>query len=403
MAAKKRNQTKTRKTSHARSRSRSAATARNRGSATSRPTKVRYAVVGLGHIAQNAVLPAFRNVANSKLVALVSSNQQKLKKLAKAYGVGIQAGYEDYDRLLASGDVDAVMIALPNHLHAEYTVRAADAGVHVLCEKPMAVTSDDCRWMIRACERARTKLMIAYRLHFEPSNMAAVEVIESGEIGEPRLMHGSLTFSVEDAGNIRLSAPAGGGPLLDIGLYPLNASRYLFQAEPIEVTALAAAAPDDPRFDEVPEMHGVALRFPGERLAVFTCSFGAADSSQVEVLGTEGMVRVENAFDYAEPRNLIVKVGEKTRRKRFRKQDQFGPEIEYFSRCVLEDAEPEPSGLEGLIDVAIVEAIEEAARTGRTIRPRLPERKRRPGEEQADRAPAVEPKTKVQVRSPHGE
>jgi glucose-fructose oxidoreductase len=166
--------------------------------------KIRYAVVGLGYISQIAVLPAFAHAAkNSELAALVSDDSEKLKKLGRKYRVGRLHRYDEYDALLASGEVDAVYIGLPNHLHHEYTLRAARAGIHVLCEKPMAVTVEECEDMIRACQASNVKLMIAYRLHFEEANLMAIEIANSGRIGELRIFDSVFTNQVEE-GNIRL-------------------------------------------------------------------------------------------------------------------------------------------------------------------------------------------------------
>src|SRR5258707_7118581 len=147
--------------------------------------QIRYAVVGLGYIAQVAVLPAFAHARkNSRLTALVSGDPEKLKTLGRRYHVDHLFSYREYDDCLRSGMVDAFYIALPNHLHADYTIRAARAGIHVLCEKPMAVTEKECRAMIQAAERAGIKLMIGYRLHFEEANMTAVRIVRSGKLGK---------------------------------------------------------------------------------------------------------------------------------------------------------------------------------------------------------------------------
>src|SRR6202521_3289513 len=191
--------------------------------------RVRYAVVGLGHIAQVAVLPAFRNAANSELFALVSGDSNKLEKVGKKYALEHLYSYEDYSRALSN--VDAVYLALPNHLHREYAVRAAAAGVHVLCEKPMAVTSQDCQAMIRAADLNRVKLMIAYRLHFEAGNLHAIQVAKSGKLGDLRIF--TSEFCQQVAGdNVRVGehVTRGGGPLYDMGVYCINAARYLFGA-----------------------------------------------------------------------------------------------------------------------------------------------------------------------------
>lgn len=166
--------------------------------------RIRYAVVGLGHIAQTAVIPAFVNAANSQLAAIVSSDSEKRRHIAGRYGIRLACSYDDYEKCLESGEVDAVYIALPNHLHRDYAVRAAKAGIHVLCEKPMAVTEEDCRAMIAAAENAKVKLMVAYRLHFEPANLEAVRLALSGELGEARYFDSVIAQQVKK-GDVRLS------------------------------------------------------------------------------------------------------------------------------------------------------------------------------------------------------
>lgn len=165
--------------------------------------QVRYAVVGLGHIAQVAVLPAFQHAGNSRLAALVSDDLVKRQKLGRKYKVAQTCGYEDYDAILRSGEINAVYIALPNSLHREFAVRAARAGVHILCEKPLAVTEQDCEEIIRACAENGVKLMTAYRLHFTKANLEAIRLVQSGKIGEPRIFNSVFTMQVTE-GDIRL-------------------------------------------------------------------------------------------------------------------------------------------------------------------------------------------------------
>jgi glucose-fructose oxidoreductase len=327
---------------------------------------VRYAVVGLGYIAQVAVLPAFRNVADtSRLVALVSGDPQKLRRLGRRYRVPLGVGYRGYDDLLESSEVDAVYIALPNSMHKDFAVRAAQRGVHVLCEKPMAVTTKDCRAMIAAANRADVRLMVAYRMHFEAANLEARKIVRSGRLGEPRLFDSVFCNPVRP-GNSRLEAALGGGTLWDLGIYCLNAARMLFDAEPTQVEARTARSAD-PRFREVEEMAGALLRFPGERLATFTASFAAADRSAYTLAGTKGTLKVEPAFDFPGPLAYELKVGARTTRRRFGASDQFGPELAHFSACVRSGRDPEPSGSEGLADVRVIEALYRSARTGRPV------------------------------------
>jgi glucose-fructose oxidoreductase len=259
--------------------------------------KVRYAVVGLGYISQVAVLPAFKHAQeNSELVALVSGDATKLKKLAKKYNVSRTYSYEQYADCLASGEIDAVYIALPNNMHRAYTDGAAEAKVHVLCEKPMAMTEQECESMTDSTSRAGVKLMIAYRLHFEEGNLSAMSAVRAGKIGEPRIFRSAFCQQVEP-GNSRLQRDIEGGPLYDIGVYCINAARYMFRAEPEEVFAYSASLPNDERFNKVPEMYAALMRFPGERLAEFTCSFGAADRSSYEVIGTKGVLKMDPAYE----------------------------------------------------------------------------------------------------------
>lgn len=328
--------------------------------------KVRYAVVGLGYFAQAAVLPAFANAKDKcELTALVSGEQDKLTHLGKKYGVENLYSYDQYDEMLASGLVDAVYIALPNSMHCEYAVRAAKAGVHVLCEKPLAVSEDECNQMIAACEENDVKLMTAYRLHFEEANMEVVELIASGKIGEPRFFTSSFSMQVRE-GDIRTQEELGGGVLFDLGVYCINASRYVFQAEPVRVTALISN-PSDTRFSTVDGLTGALLDFGNGRLASFVTSFGASNVSCYEVVGTEGSIRMSPAFDYETELSYELTVGEKTDQETFSKRDQIGPELVRFAECILEDKEPEASGYEGLADVRIIEAIYRSAKEGKSI------------------------------------
>jgi predicted dehydrogenase len=359
---------------------------------------VRYAVVGLGHIAQVAVLPAFRGARrNSRLAALVSGSAEKRRTLGRRYGVPARS-YRDYDALLQDGSVDAVYLALPNHLHADFGIRAARAGVHVLCEKPMAPTQRDCARMIRAAKSNDVRLMIAYRLHFEPANLEALRIANSGRIGELRIFSSTFTMQVKPA-NIRVKYAEGGGPLFDLGVYCIQAARTLFRADPIEVTALQAAGTDR-RFRAVEEMTSAVLRFPGDRLATFTASFGAADVSSYRLVGTRGSVRVEPAYEYQQALELRLTIGERTTRRRFAKRDQFAPQLLHFSDCVLRGRDPEPSGEEGRVDVRIIEALHRAARTRRPVRLAHAERTdRRPSPRQARRIAPVKKPSLVRVQS----
>jgi glucose-fructose oxidoreductase len=361
-----------------------------------RGTVVRYAVVGLGHIAQVAVLPAFGHASrNSRLVALVSDDRRKRTALSRKHRLDRAFSYDEYDACLEQ--VDAVYIALPNSLHAEYTIRAARAGVHVLCEKPMAVTVDECQRMIDACRENNVKLMIAYRLHFEEVNLAVIDLVRRGRIGVPKFFNSSFSMTVR-RNDIRTKLKLGGGSLYDIGVYCINAARYLFRAEPKEVMAISVNS-GGATLEEIDESTGALLRFDGERVAAFVTSFNAADVGSYRIVGTKGQVRVDPAYEYAEGLAYELTVDGRTTRKRIGKRDQFAPELLYFSDCILKDRAPEPSGEEGLQDVRIVEALYESAATGKAIDipPFAPEK--RPTGRQRITRPGVQKPRLVKVQS----
>ena len=303
---------------------------RTRGSST---PSVRYAVIGMGHIAQAAVLPAFGHARrNSVLRAIISGSPKKLRRSGKRYGITNLCGYDGADELFASGEVDALYIALPNDQHREWTMRAAQAGLHILCEKPMAVTARDCEQMMRATEAANVKLMVAYRLHFERTNLEASELARNGKLGALRYF--SSDFSPD---NIRLKRAKGGGPLYDIGVYCINAARYTLSEEPIQVWASATKS-RDPRFHEVDETVTAVMRFKDERIASFTCSFGAADRSTFTVVGTRGRITLDPAYEYAEGLASQTTIDGRERNKEAGKHDQFAAELLYILR--LHPAQP---------------------------------------------------------------
>jgi glucose-fructose oxidoreductase len=367
--------------------------------------RVRFGVVGLGHFAQVAILPAFANARSvAELGAIFSSDATKRTKLGRKYGVDYRFDYhEEFEEGLLAAGLDAVYIALPNHLHREYAVRAAELGVHVLTEKPMAVTERECREMIAACDRNGVKLMVAYRLHFEEANLRAVDLVQSGKIGEPRFFSSVFTMQVKDD-NIRVNPRAmGGGSVYDIGVYCINAARYLLAAEPEAVVARSADN-GDPRFaaEGVDEMTAATLVFPGERLAQFTVSFGAADVGGYRVMGTEGDLLVEPAYSYAEPLTHELTVKGRTRKRTFGKRDQIAPEIVHFAECVMSGEDPEPDGREGLADVRIVEAIYRSADAGGApVRLAPFDKHDRPSLEQERRRPAHGKPEVVRAEAPH--
>jgi predicted dehydrogenase len=291
-----------------------------------------------------------------------------------------------------------VYIALPNSMHCEYATRAAKAGIHVLCEKPMAVTERECRQMLGASERARTKLMIAYRLHLEEANLKAVELARSGRVGKLRMFNSTFAMQVRE-GDIRVKREMGGGSLYDIGIYCINAARYLFQENPIEVSAFSVKGTDR-RFREVDEMSGAILSFPDGKLASLLCSFGAADVSSYELIGTKGRLQLDPAFEYVGPLTQRLTLNGHTQIKRFPAGDQFAAELIYFSDCIRRNRDPEPSGVEGLIDVQIIEALYRSSAQRKPIKLKLPAKSSWPTKQQVIHRPPVRKPSLVRAKSP---
>src|SRR5688572_14553574 len=357
---------------------------------------IRYGVVGLGHIAQVAVIPAFAHARrNSELVAIVSGDRTKRRELARRYRIEHTFTYENFDECLRV--VDAVYIALPNSMHAEYTIRAARAGVHVLCEKPMAVTVEECRQMIAACDKAKVKLMIAYRLHFEALNLAAIDIARSGQLGALKFFNSSFAMTVR-RGDIRTKRAFGGGTLYDIGVYCINAARNLFRAEPTHVSAVSINS-GLASLSEIDETTAATLRFGDDRVATFITSFNAADVASYRIVGTKGDLHADPAYEYAEGLEYALTIDGKRTRKSVGKRDQFAPQLVYFSDCILNNRTPEPSGEEGLQDVRIVQALYESAKTGRPVTLRPFAKRQRPTRRQRISRPGVRKPALVKVQS----
>lgn len=341
--------------------------------------QVRYAVVGAGWISQIAFLPAVAQVRQAEVATIVSGNRDAAGRLAGIHGIPEVLDYGDYDALLASDRIDAVYIALPNSLHADFAIRALKAGKHALVEKPLAPTLAECEAMIAAAQASGAFLMTAYRLHHDPGTCEVLARIREGVIGDPRVFSSVFAFQ-SDAGNHRLKARHWGGPLQDIGVYCLNAARHVFGAEPVEVAAMGSHGDDDPRFTEVEESVAVTLRFPKGRLAQFVASFGADARDSYMVLGTKGTIEVDPGFrfetdvmfrQYADGTKTGSGVGQDC--------DHFAAQLAYFSDCILCGSPPEDDGAEGMADVAIMRAIEAAMASGRSQEIALPARPSHPG------------------------
>jgi len=331
--------------------------------------KLGFAIVGLGSLAINQILPAFAHCRHAKVTALVSGDAAKAKTLATAYGVpesGLYS-YDTYDRMRVNPDIDVVYVVLPNSMHPEYTVRAHKAGKHVLCEKPMANTPQDCETMIAAARAAGKKLMIGYRLRYEPHNMAMIKMAREQEFGKPKVILCEAGFSIGDPKQWRLNkALAGGGSLMDIGIYALNAARYLSGEEPMAINAFTYTTPDDVRFaDGVEETINFQLRFPSGVLANCVSSYGVG-LNRFRVHAERGSFELEPALSYSDLRMRVIRGGTVELRPH-PERNHFALEMDHLAQCVKDNQEPRTPGEEGLKDLRAMMAIYEAAKSGKTV------------------------------------
>ena len=332
--------------------------------------KLGWAIVGLGNLSIHEILPAFAKCEKSKVVAFVSGHPDKANKLAVRYGVNQKNiyNYQNYDTIKDNPEVEIIYIVLPNGMHAEHAVRGSQAGKHVLTEKPMASTPAECQQMIDAARNASRKLMVAYRCRYEPYNREAIRIARSRELGPTKVILADHGFNIGDPTQWRLKKGlAGGGSLMDIGIYSLQAARYLSGEEPNEVNAVMYNTPGDPRFKEVEETINFQLRFPSGVLANCTSSYGYAGQNHYRVVGTEGWLELDPATSY---RGLRMRVhrASVTEERELPVRDHFALEMDHMSECVMENKEPLTPGEEGLRDLKVMMAIYEAANTGTTIK-----------------------------------
>jgi len=332
--------------------------------------KLGWAVVGLGSLAINQILPAFAKCEKSKVVAFVSGHPDKAHKLALRYGVSSKNiyNYENYDSIKDNPEVDVIYIVLPNGMHAEYTVRGLQAGKHVLSEKPMANAPAECQQMIDAAKKADRKLMVAYRCRYETYNREAIRIARSGELGPTQMILADTGFAIGDPSQWRLNKKlAGGGSMMDIGIYALNASRYLSGEEPTEVNAMLYSTPNDPRFKEVEEHVTFQLRFPSGILANCTSSYGYFHQSHFRVMGTDARLCMDPATWYSGLRMWIER-GNTIEEKELPVVDHFASEMDHMSDCVMQNKQPLTPGEEGLHDITLIHAVYESARNGKTVK-----------------------------------
>ncbi|MGI4839583.1 MAG: Gfo/Idh/MocA family protein [Janthinobacterium lividum] len=335
--------------------------------------RVGFAIVGLGRLALGQILPAFAQSLHAKPVALVSGSPDKAKAVAAQYGIRQDAvyGYDQIEALADNPEVQAVYIVTPNGLHLEQVQAAARAGKHVLCEKPMASTSEQARQMIKACDAAGVRLMIAYRCQYEDFNSAAAQLVQSGELGRVRLIEATNAQAQGPDGQWRLDAAlAGGGALPDIGLYCLNGVRTMLGEEPIEVYAQVVNPQGDPRYAQVEETMSFMLRFPSGAIANCATSYGAHETKDMRLRLEKGWIEIENAFAYKGQRLRVARRKdslESVEELRVGAGNQFSQEIDHFAQCLQTGEAPRTPGEEGLQDHLLMEAIYQSVRENRPI------------------------------------
>jgi len=332
--------------------------------------KMGWAIVGLGSLSINQILPAFSKCERSKVVALVSGHPDKANRLALQYGVNPKNiyNYQNYDNIRDNPEVDIIYIVLPNGMHAEYTIRGHQAGKHVLSEKPMANTPADCQAMIDAARKANRKLMVAYRCRYEPNNLEMIRMAHEKELGPVQVFVSDHGFNIGDPTQWRLNkALAGGGSLMDIGIYSLNAARYITGEEPLELNAMTYTSPDDVRFKEVEETTIFQLRFPSGALANCSSSYGYAGQNRYRAIATEGWFELEPATSYSGLRMRINR-GNTLEQPSLAVTDQFAVEMDHMSASVMQDKQPLTPGEEGLRDLTIMMGIYESARTNKPVK-----------------------------------
>jgi predicted dehydrogenase len=331
--------------------------------------RIGYAVVGLGNLARNAILPAFAHCKNAKLVALVSRDAKKASELCAKFKVSSHYSPSEYADCLADRAISAVYIVTPPALHKEFTIRAAEAGKHVLCEKPLAASTVQSARMVDACRRNRVQLMTAYRKYFEPSALFVKSIISSGALGRLDTIQTSFseTYNPKMAPAWLLDATrAGGGPMMDLGVYCVNTSRWLAGEDPIQAIAQTWRH-DTKRFKDIEEGITFRLDFPSGLVVQGASTYSAAISSLLFIQGSKGWVSLSPAYTYEDERRVTGKVAGRTIDRRFKVLDEFALEIDAFSAAILKKKDIGPNGDQGHRDMLILQAIYESARTSRPV------------------------------------
>jgi predicted dehydrogenase len=331
--------------------------------------KIGFAVVGLGSIAQSSVLPAFAHSKKTRLVAVVSRDKKKAKRLARRFGADHAYSTDEYSACLSNPDVSAIYIATPQGEHEALATKAAEAGRHVLCEKPLAATVEQSARMVAACQQHGVLLMTAYRKYFEPSSLYLKKLIREGSFGRIDVIHTAFSelhlpgTSLPWLLDARL---AGGGPLMDLGVYCVNTTRWLVDEDPVEVSAQSWQH-DTAHFREVEEGIAFRMNFRSGLVVQATSTYGAAPSSFIHVQGTKGWALLSPAFPFEEERHLTGKIQGRWFQKKFKVADEFAPELDALAAAIQTGTTVEPDGRQGHRDVEIIHTIYASAKSGAPV------------------------------------
>lgn len=324
--------------------------------------KIGFAVIGLGRISVNQMIPAFQESKHAKLVAVVSGRPKKAELIAQQYNVPFIYNYQNFDSIKDNRQIQAVYIALPPFLHLEYTRRAALAGKHILCEKPMALNINEAKEMITVCQQNNRKLMIGYRMQYDVFSRKLIEMCKNGDLGTIKNIVSCFYQNMGNPQQWRLKKDlAGGGSLFDIGIYCLNAARFLTGEEPIQLSSQIVNDPNDPRFQEVDQNVNWNLVFPSGSTASLSCDFNSHELSTLIVNGTDRSAQLHPAYSY-QGQKLILSTLDNQKNKaqidlQLQHQNQFRLELDHFAECIQNNLTPRTPGEEGLQDLFLMEKI----------------------------------------------
>jgi predicted dehydrogenase len=327
--------------------------------------KLGFALAGLGNLSTHQIAPALQKTEFCRLAGIITGTPAKAEKWKAQYNIPDKNiySYDTMEKMADNPDIDVVYVVTPNALHAEHTIKAAKAGKHVLCEKPMEVSVEKCRQMIDACKKAGRQLAIGYRLHFEPNNLECVRLAREKVFGGLKMIQADFGFCIGDPKQWRLNrALSGGGPLMDVGIYALQATRYISGEEPACVSAITTVT-DPVKFKDVEESIAWQMKFPGGVIASCDSSYNFNGMNRYQAFADNGWFQLSPAYSYG---------GIQGKRSdgeliNFPAMDQFAAEMDNFAQCILNNQPTKVPGEEGLRDVKIMMAIYEAARTGKTV------------------------------------